>query len=426
MYPIQNTGTADTLELFAIGDMWAEYDGQRLAMETMARHGTKQDLMGRILERVRKESLVKAADRSIGIDSSRDAMGYSITRALRAAVEAQEGNKTAWHGATLERDISNLATKADGPVPNGFYLPLGVAARDFNVGTAGQAGNLLGAAKDDGILTEDPLRRISPLAALGATFISGLRTTLTLPRFASATTASWKSETGAATPVLETTSGAELTPKRCPVTMIISRQALLQSTPALDVAITRHLVAAVMEEAENGALNGDGTNDSPVGLRSTSGITTVAGGTDGAQLTFAHLCDLENGPSAAKAPETRYSGFVVNPSTRRWLRTTAQGTGLPYIWTSTDRPLLGHPAAITGLLPSNLTKGSSGAACSSVIYSNDWSSLVLGIYGGGVDILVDRVTMADSGQVRITASLLIGVGVTKPAAYACMDDAKTA
>lgn len=420
MQPIKDAAKVDMLELFALGEMLPEYDGPLLAMKTMREKGDKAAFMRKITERARSEPLTQAADRMLGFDGGRDAGGYSISRAIRAGMERN------WDSAGLERDVSNLGATRTDRTPNGFWVPLSVAARDFSAGTASQAGNFIGAARPGEVLTQDPLRRISVMSALGATFLSGLSATLTLPRFASSTLSTWKSEVASSTAVLESTSAVELTPKRLSVTMLLSRQAVLQSNAALDVSIMRHLVAAIMEQLEHGALNGDGTSDSPVGVRSTSDITSVAGGTDGAALTFAHLSDLENGPSAANAPETRFSGFIVNPATRRWLRTQPRGTNLPYVWDGGDRPLLGHPAGITALLPSNLSKGASGAVCSSVVFSNDWSSLVVGIYGAGLDLLVDRITMADSGQLRITASLLVGVGTTKPAAFAKMDDAKTA
>ena len=96
---------------------------------------------------------------------------------------------------------------------------------------------------------------------------------------------------------------------------------------------------------------------------------------------------------------------------------------LPEIWVGGDRPLLGYRAGVSNILPGNLEKGTSGAVCSSVLYSADWSNLVIGIYGGGVDLNVDRITLAAEGKVRITAALLVGVGVAQPAAFAKMDDA---
>jgi HK97 family phage major capsid protein len=404
-------------ELFALGDMLAEYGGPRIALEVAKRGGSKADLMNRIAERARSEPLILAADRLLGLDAARDVVeGYSLTRALRAGMERN------WSKAGLEKDVSNVATTITGMAPNGFFVPLGVLARDFNVGSANQAGNFIGAAVG-GNYAIDPLRKIAAIARMGATFITGLKTTLSLPRFTSSSAAAWKSEVAAAGEVLEQTAAATLTPKRCPVTMVLSRQALIQGDPALDATIGRHLVRAVMEQVEYDALNGDGTNDAPVGLRSTSGITNVAGGTNGAQIAYSHLADMEKGPAAANAEETDFAGFVVNPSSRRWMRTAPRGTNLSFIWDSADRPLLGHRAAVTNMLPANLTKGTSSGVCSALTYSCDWSQLFVGIYGGGVDVHVDRITLADVGKVRITASVLVGVGVNLPAAFSKMDDA---
>jgi HK97 family phage major capsid protein len=208
--------------------------------------------------------------------------------------------------------------------------------------------------------------------------------------------------------------------------MVLSRQALIQSDPALDATLGRHLVKAIMERVEYDALNGDGTSDAPVGLLSTSGVTAVTGGTNGAQIAYSHLADMENGPAAANAAETDFAGYIVNPSSRRWMRTAPRGTNLPFIWDSTERPQLGHRAAVSNMLPANLTKGTSSGACSALTYSSDWSQLFVGIYGGGVDVLLDRVTLADQGKVRIVASILTGVAVNLPDAFAQMSDALTA
>ncbi len=258
---------------------------------------------------------------------------------------------------------------------------------------------------------------------MGATFLPGLRGTLAIPRFESSDSAAWKSEVAAAATITETTARVELTPKRSAVTMLASRQALVQATPQLDAAISRHLTGALLEQLEYGALNGTGSNDSPVGIRSTSGVGAVVGGTNGAALAYDHLVDLESAPGAANAPETEFSGFLVNSLTRKHLRRAAGGGSTGVVWIGGERPLLGYRAGVTNNLPSNLEKGSSGAVCSSVLYSSDWSQLFVAIYGGGIDLTVDRVTLAAEGLIRVTAALHAGVGALIPAAFSKMDDA---
>lgn len=410
---------ANQIEVLTLGDLSAAYGGQSLAMEVLRSGGTAAQFMTRMLSRVREMPMRAGADALLGLDSA-ETRGYSITAAVRAMAEGD------WKQAGLERNLSDLVTTRTSAVPNGLFVPLGLLARDFNAGTASQAGNLLGAAVDGG-RAADPMRNVSVLAGLGATLVSGLRETTTIPRFTSSSSAAWKSEVAAATEVLEQTAGVVLTPKRAAVTIILSRQALLQATPQLDVTVSRQLVACLMDLLENSAVNGDGTNDAPVGIRNTSGVGVVAGGLNGAAPTYDHFVDLENAIDIGNAAITENAGFLVNGKTRKILRRTVKGVWSGNeIWTGGDRPLLGYRAAVSNIMPSNLEKGSSGAVCSSAVFSADWSNLVIGVYGGGVDLTVDRVTLAAEGLVRITAALQVGVGVVRPAAFAKIDDLITA
>ena len=423
MYPARPE-TIKASELLALGEMYANLGGEKVALEVLRRGGDKADFMRRLAEESRVRELTAGADAALGVSSDhRELQGYSLSRALRAAMDRQ------WNDAPLERDISNLATTRTDAVPTGFFVPMSVLAgaftRDFNIGTATEAGNLAPATVNASVVN-DPLRKLTALGRMGATILTGLKTTVSLPRFAVTTEAGWKSEIAAATEITETTETATLTPKRTTVIMTMSRQALIQATPTLDATIGRHLSAALMSQLDDSAVNGDGTSDAPVGLRSTSGITNVAGGTNGAQLTYALLADLEKAPSALNCEDGVFSGFILNSKTRRWLRTQPRGTGLPYIWEGGERPLLGYRAAVSEIIPGTLTKGTSSGVCSSVSYSSDWSQLVVGFYGGGVDVVVDRVTLAYEGKLRVIASVLVGVGLNQPSAFAKIDDALTA
>jgi len=417
MIPLTNYD-ARTVETLALGDLLESYGGPKIALRVLKQGGAAPEFMRAMSERIKESPLTSGADALLGLDSH-DTGGYSICRAIRSMMDKN------YNAAGLERSISDLVVTKTGIARGGMTIPLALMARDFNVGTAAEAGNLVATAVA-GQRANDPLRKVSVLAGLGATIVSGLHETVHIPRFNSSSAAAWKSEIAAAATVLETTAYVDLTPKRCAVQMTLSRQALMQATPELDVAIGRQLTAALLELIETDALNGDGTNDTPVGVRSTAGITTVVGGTDGLQLTFDHLADLEKGPDAGNCAVTANAGYVVNAATRRWLRSKQRAAGLGFVWDGGERPLLGYRAGVSNILPSNLSKGASGAVCSSLLYSSDWSQLVIGIYGGGVDLTVDHITAASTGLVKITAALYVGVGVVLPSAFSKMDDAKTA
>lgn len=407
------------LELMALGEMFAAQDGVMAALKVSRNGGTKVDFLKLIAANAKSDSFEATSNRLLGLTANDDFETYSISRLIRAADQRDISR------AGMEKSLSDLVTTKTGLVPNGTWVPFGVLARDFNMGTASQAGNLVGSSVE-GDYAPDPLRKVSVLGRMGATFLTGCRETPTLPRFTSSTSAAYGSEVASATAVSEESSVVALTGKRIAVTMVLSRQAMVQAKPALDRAISRHLTKALFEQLENGAINGAGTGDDPLGIRSTTGVGNVAGGTDGATITWTHLDSLENLPATANVVETENSGFIVNSSSRSWMRRTQRASGLPFIWVDNGAPLLGHRALVSNALPSNLVKGSSGAVCSSLVYSADWSELFIAIYGGGVDLLIDRITLADVGKIRITAALIAGVGVNVPAAFAKMDDAKTA
>ena len=406
------------LELFQLGEYFAGYGGQRIALEISRRNGDKHQFMERIMERVRSEVETGNPDRLLGFSNFEDQKGYSFMSAVKA-----ETNRD-WSKAGMEKATSDYLTTRSGKVPHGFYVPFTQFARDFNAGTSNQAGNLIGSVTD-GLRTAAPLTKVSLLARMGATFIPGLRETLIVPRVDSSTTVSAKSEIAAADDVAVSTSEAIFTPFILRASVTISLQAAKQINPALDLTIPGYLWKKMSAQLEEYALNGDGAGDTPVGLRYTTGVNDVAGGTDGAQLAWSHLVDLENKADTANAPETDAAGFIVNSTTRKWLRKTVRATYQPFIWDNTPYPLLGKRGGVSNILPSDLDKGASSGVCSSVCYSSDWSQLAIGLYGPGVDILVDRITQAAVGKVVVHASVTAGIGVIRPEVFSKMDDALT-
>lgn len=412
-------------ELRLLGKL-AGFHGERVADDIISRGGNVlNDTESMHSDFWRTLGDRQAADRSRGLDAvlltagvdQREAeRGWSLGRLIRGMVVQR------WDDSRFEKELSDHVQQRTGSVPNGAWAPLGLLFRDFNVGTSTEAGNLVPSNRRFG---PDPMRAASNLIDLGANVITGLRGDLSLPEFVSTTAPTWIGELGTATTITETTRSRQLSPKRAAARIVTSRQAILQSPEALDAVLARQFIEALFASLEVGALNGTGSGNEPLGIRSTTNIGSVAGGTDGALLTFAHICDLEKAPLAANAPLTDRSGYLVNPNTWRYLRTLVKGSGLPFVL-GDDRRVIGHRALPTTALPSNLTKGASGAVCSSVVYSADWAQLTLGIFGGGVDVTVDRFTKADVGGVVITATLYASCAALRPASFATMDDAKLA
>jgi hypothetical protein len=85
-----------------------------------------------------------------------------------------------------------------------------------------------------------------------------------------------------------------------------------------------------------------------------------------------------------------------------------------------DRPVNGHKVGATSLVPSNITKGSSGATLSAMIYG-DFSQLYIGQWGG-LELIVDPYTLAASGQIRLVLNAFMDVAIPQPLNFALIKD----
>jgi HK97 family phage major capsid protein len=396
---------SDIREMLAIADQLGESE---LATRTAMRGGNIKDFYRALMDRQQ----VLTGDDLLGL-TRQDVQGFSITRLARASANLRPEE------ARHEKDLSALLTSKTGMVGHGDLIPFSVLARDFNAGTASESGNLIGAGRT-GNEVGDPLRKVFSLAGLGATFLTGLRSTTTYPVFIQAADAAHLTETGSAPTLTETTRAVTLTPRRLAFTFVMSRQANLQSDAELDKAVLRQMRAGIDEGMMHGILAGDSTGQNPTGILFDSNVNIEVGGATGATLTFQHLVDMENAPAAANIPAGT-GAWIINSATAKYLRTKAAGTNLPYIY-GNDNRILGSQVMVNNLLPANLTK-SSGTNLSGLIYSNSWQDLIVGIYGPGYDMTVDPVTLAADGKIRVVVSLMYGFGLRQPGAFSVMKDA---
>ena len=292
--------------------------------------------------------------------------------------------------------------------------------RDFNVGTASEAGNLV-ATDLRGDLFVDVLRNNLVMGQLGARILTGLSANIDLPRKSAGATIGSVTEIGSASETAPTTAKVTLSPKRASAYVEVSKQALIQSAMSLEAMIRDDLVMQCGVHIENQCINGTGTAPQMTGIRYTAGIGTVVGGTGGAAPAWSHFVDLETACAAANAEPDRLSGYLINTKTRGKLKQTQMGTNLPWIWQNSGQPLNGYRAAVSNNMLSNLTKGTSTTVCSSAVFGSDWSMATIGLFGAP-DVVVDPYSKADTGQVKITLNQFADFGVRQPACFAKVDD----
>lgn len=360
--------------------------------------------------------------------TQREAKEYSFLRAIQAQIPGAKVE------AGFEREISSEIARIMGRESEGFFIPpdvmfRGLAGRrqgekrDFTAGTAGEAGNLIQTTVMAEMWT-DVLRAATVLVGAGVTVLPGLRGNVGVPRKTVAGTLAALTEVAAASETQPTTALPTLSPKRISAYVEPSKQSIIQSEVGIEAMLRQDLVDGAAVLVEDQGINGSGASPNARGIRNVSGIGSVVGGTNGLALAWSHITGLEAACANANAQATQRASYLTNTKVVNKAKNTQKATNLPFIWDNGDRPLNGYKAAVTNNVPSNLVKGSSGAVCSSVIFSSDWSMFVLGLFGG-LDVTVDPYTLATTGQVRITLNQFFDWLCRQPGAFASMDDALT-
>lgn len=397
--------------LQAIGQQYAKYLGPNDLADAIRNGRSVEAFKDYIIERIQ----TKHTDTSqihVGL-TPKEIRRYSLGNAIRAATIGD------WSQAGFERECSEAVAKIMGRSPEGFYIPP-EAFRDFNVGTATEAGNLVATDLRTDLFV-DVLRNKLVLGQLGVRILSGLTSSVDLPRKSTASTIGTVTEVGSATETSLATAKVSLSPKRASAFVEVSKQAIIQSALALESMIRDDLVMSTAVTIENLSINGNGTAPQYLGLRNTTGIGTVVSGANGAAPAWSHFVDLESACANANAEPDSLSGYLINTRVRGKLKQTQFATNLPMIWQNGPFPLNGYRAAVSNNVPFNLTKGTSTTVCSSALFGSDWSMAVLGLFGAP-DVTVDPYTLAATGQVRITINQYADFGVRQPGAFAKNDD----
>ena len=351
--------------------------------------------------------------------NKKEVRNFSLMRLIQAQLTGD------WSQAGLEREAVVAAAQRTGkPLSeNGFFVPYDIFRRDFNVGTASEAGNLVATDLRNDLFT-DVLRNNLVMGSLGIRILTGLSSNIDIPRKTVASTISNVTEIQAATETQPTTAKVSLSPKGKRAHIEYSKQAILQSGIALESMLRDDLLKSMAVTIENECINGSGTAPAMRGIRNTSGVGSVVGGANGANLAWTHIVGLESAVANANAEPDGTAGYLINTRTRGAAKTTQKATNLQFLWDGGATPLNDYRAAVTNNVPNTLTKGTQTGVCSSVIFSSMWDMAVLALFDSP-EITIDPYSLATTGQVRITINQNADFGIRQPAAFAVMDDALT-
>lgn len=345
--------------------------------------------------------------------TSNETQRFSLARAIEACASQN------WTRAGFEAEASRaVAQKLNrNPDPNRFFVPweiqergnrtpmemLGyaLAKRDLTAATAGAGGYLI---ETQNIGFIELLRNKSVLYNMGAKRLSGLQGNVSIPKQSVAGTAVWlANEASTITESQQTFVQVALTPKSVGGYTEISRQLLLQSSPAAEGIVVADLASVVALDIDLKGLNGSGAAGQPTGIISTAGI----GGVTGTSLAYAGIVEFQTDVFAGNALTGR-SGYVTTGAVAGLMKQRVK-------FTSTASPVW------EGQLQQGLVDGYMAMASNQVPAANmlfgDFDLGVVVAEWGVLEIETNPYANFQAGIVGVRAIASIDIGVRYPTAF---------
>ena len=408
-------------EILALGNHYKLND----AAEKAVREGAPVDAFRQlVLAEIEKKAAARATAGDIGM-SKQEVKNFSYLRAIRALMNPQDAKLQ--EEAAFEREVSRAAAQASGKAERGFIVPTDVLnKRDLITGTAtstAKGGNLI---QTDvlGASFIDVLRNAMVLPSLGARFLTGLQGNVAIPKRTTSVTAYWPGENTAPTEGTNVFGQVTMSPKVIAAYIDIGRRLAIQSSVDVEALVRDDLAKTLAIGIDLAAIGGATTNG-PTGVRGTSGIGSVAIGTNGGAPTWASVAGLIKAVETSNALNGSLA-FLTNPKVRYKLMTTSkQSSGVEgnFILNPDANTLAGYPLVVSNQVTSSLTKGSSSGVCSAMFFAN-WSELIVGQWGG-IELMVDPYSLSTTGATRIVSLAEVDVCVRHAESFAAVLDYTT-
>jgi len=267
----------------------------------------------------------------------------------------------------------------------------------------------------------DALRDAMLGAKLGVRYIPGMQGNARIVK-GGGVTASWLAEEAAASKVKENFGTIDMTPHRLQILGGYTYDLLKQSALPVERILWDELIRAHAQALDAAIFTGSGASGQPTGVLNTVGIGSVAGGENGAAISYANLVKLETAVGNANGLFGLLA-YVTNSKVAGAAKSTPQVDGFPrYIME--DGRANGFDVHVTNAIPSNLTKGSAEGVCSAAIFGN-WEEVLVPQWGG-LDMIIDPLSQKGKGVVELCAIAYHDVCVRRPACFAAIKDITTA
>lgn len=244
-------------------------------------------------------------------------------------------------------------------------------AKDLTAGTPSGGGYLIGEQMMDDIV--EVLRAQAVLFKLGMREVPMPSGNLRLPRITAGASASYVSESTAPNATDVTFGDALFSAKKLIAIVPISNDLLMVPSVAADQIVAMDATASLSTTIDNKGFNGDGTSDTPRGLRYLTGltVTTISGAITADNITQ-FIADLLNANVAlssaarlgwAMGPDVWMDLYNLKATTNQYLFRDEMNTG----------KLLGYPFEITSAI--------SVVSTATQLYFGDFSEFIIARQG---------------------------------------------
>jgi len=394
----------------------------------VALHSEIEGIDQAIILEARQLELLGQKPIALSNGEKRDIDAFDFNKLLNHLHRSAKGQPTRIEGIEAELIVEGeKEARSAGIQTGGIVLPRLLVRRNPErrdltaTGTTtvtGDQGGMTIATTKAGIL--DDFFNASVLRQAGATVLEGLTGNLDIPRIVAGTAPAKKAENAAADEVTPTTAMLSLNPNRLPAFIDISERLLMQSSSAIEAVVRRHLAAQMTAVQEAAFFHGGGTDEAN-GIVGTTGIGDVAGGTNGAAPTLAHLIELETDVDTQNAllGNLRY---ISNGQIRGKLKQTPKVASTDSkMLLDSDGLLNGYSPLFTNAVSRTLTKGSSSVA--SAIFFGNFADYYIGYWSGiSLEMIRDSAN-AKLGLYTLVAAAYYDGGIVRPKSFSAMLDA---
>jgi HK97 family phage major capsid protein len=382
--------------ILAIKEQFASYQGiEKMTQDAMRSGEPVAEYRSKVMDLIASAPKVTP---DIGLNN-KEVKNYSVLRAIKAMTDNN------WTSAGFERECHDAILKRAGlseSANNGFYVPYEVQKRDLTAGTGNQGGFIVAT---DNLASNfiDLLRNRSVVAQMGATMLTGLQGNVTIPRQTAAGTASWlANEAAAATESQLVLGQLAMSPKNVISYTEISRQLMLQNSPAADALVMSDLSKVVALAIDAAALSGPGTGGQPTGITATGGIGAVTGTT----LGYAGIVEFQTDVANSNALAAN-CGYVTTPTVAGLLKARQR-------FTSTDTPIW-QGNILDGEIEGFKAMSSLQMAAASMIFG-DFSQVIIGEWGM-LEIAMNPYASFTAAITGVRAIQTCDVGIRIPGAF---------